>query len=749
MLRAVLLACLAIACAEARTRAPAAVRVAAGPSTSVRAPGGAAPAGADEGWARSLRAADYPGTLRALDALPEARASQPEVRYVRARVRMAMGDFEGASGLLGKLDQELPAIAPRIARDRAECALAKGPFEDAARFFEASGDPASLTKAALALERGGKPLPARALLDRALRAVGAEGDTELGRIAVAARSLRATVAASAGDVATSLADLRWLSVEAPATEEGRLAAKELGRRSPPVSLTPDERLSRSRNLAEAGLLTDALAELAELEKTPGSGVSPVVILRARARAHYLARTSYAAAAELYEEASRAGGAEAAHDAFYSARALSRAQEDARAIERYEAVAVRFASSEFAEEARYQSARLRLLLGHFDDAIAAYERYFARYGARGGGRFRAAATYELSLAELCGKHGDRAARRLRALAEAATEPLERAALEELEGAALATAGDRAGAVERLGGVIRAQPLTFPALASAARLAAIGAPIPSVSRDAGVGPVREVPVELPGDVALLSRLGFDRDAEQALEARESEVVARYAPRGYQALCAAYGKIGAGAARYRAGRAAVKKETFQKLPTDDTRWAWDCVYPEPWGELVKAAEEKRGLPPGLVHSVMRQESGFRTDVVSPASAVGLLQLIPATAERAAREIGMTPSPDLLTEPFYNVELGAYYLHRVLTLFGGDVAVAAAAYNAGPKAVARWLGAGESLPLDVWVARIPYLETRAYVSRVIGNMARYAYLRGGPAEVPTLSLELPRGTRVTDDDY
>jgi soluble lytic murein transglycosylase len=57
--------------------------------------------------------------------------------------------------------------------------------------------------------------------------------------------------------------------------------------------------------------------------------------------------------------------------------------------------------------------------------------------------------------------------------------------------------------------------------------------------------------------------------------------------------------------------------------------------------------------------------------------------------------------------------------------------------------------LPLDLWVARIPFAETRGYVTRVIGNLARYSYLHGGEAAVPRLSLALPKGVRVGPEDY
>lgn len=120
-------------------------------------------------------------------------------------------------------------------------------------------------------------------------------------------------------------------------------------------------------------------------------------------------------------------------------------------------------------------------------------------------------------------------------------------------------------------------------------------------------------------------------------------------------------------------------------------------------------------------------------------MLQLMPATGLRLAQELGLQFEPARLVEPPLNVRLGARYLRKLLDWFGGNVALAAASYNAGPSAVQRWLSSSAGLELDLFVARIPYEETRAYVERVVGNHARYRYLAGGEAAVPRVGLALP----------
>lgn len=114
----------------------------------------------------------------------------------------------------------------------------------------------------------------------------------------------------------------------------------------------------------------------------------------------------------------------------------------------------------------------------------------------------------------------------------------------------------------------------------------------------------------------------------------------------------------------------------------------------ELVEQAAVKAGLPPAIVHSVAKAESGYRADAVSPKGAVGLMQLMPATAA----ERSVDPR-----NPKENAEAGAMYLRELLIKYDGDVPKALAAYNAGPGAVQKYNG----VP--------PYAETRSYVNRVL----------------------------------
>jgi soluble lytic murein transglycosylase len=189
--------------------------------------------------------------------------------------------------------------------------------------------------------------------------------------------------------------------------------------------------------------------------------------------------------------------------------------------------------------------------------------------------------------------------------------------------------------------------------------------------------------------------------------------------------------------------------RAPGEADRWTWECLYPRPYADEVKRLEEEHAVPRGLVHALMRQESAFDQEALSPVSAVGLMQLMPQTAKKASAEIAMDFDPARLTSPAVNLRLGAFYVGKLLKTFRNDPVLAVAAYNAGPKAVGQWIKRGVDADADLWVARIPYDETRNYVARVLGNLARYQWLEGGDAAVTALALEVPVDVEVPADAY
>jgi soluble lytic murein transglycosylase len=138
-------------------------------------------------------------------------------------------------------------------------------------------------------------------------------------------------------------------------------------------------------------------------------------------------------------------------------------------------------------------------------------------------------------------------------------------------------------------------------------------------------------------------------------------------------------------------------------------------------------------LVLALTRQESSFNPQAVSPAGAMGLMQLMPDTAKAVATKLGQPYDPTRLTkDPAYNVTLGSQYLADMLQRFGGSYELALAAYNAGPNRVARWLESmGDprhgAVDLVDWIELIPFRETRNYVQRVMEAVTIYRNRLGG----------------------
>lgn len=174
----------------------------------------------------------------------------------------------------------------------------------------------------------------------------------------------------------------------------------------------------------------------------------------------------------------------------------------------------------------------------------------------------------------------------------------------------------------------------------------------------------------------------------------------------------------------------DRIKQPPEPRSRRYFHIAYPDAHGELVEAAAREFRLSPLLILSVMRQESAFDDRARSWASAHGLMQIIPATAARIAEALQVEDfHSSLLQDPGLNVRFGAWYLAQLLHKYRGNVALAVAAYNAGPRAVSRWIDLHGDLTTDELVEEIPFRETRGYVRRVLSNLVVYSTIYGGTA--------------------
>jgi soluble lytic murein transglycosylase len=710
-------------------------------------------------WQESANASDWPAVALSIDGLPAQEKAQPGCRYARALAARELGQCDVALRVLEGLESELPLLGTEIASLRAQCQLEVGPYEAAFEYFSEDQTPENLTLAARAAIKGGDLAKAERTIEKALSKIRRQDGRRAQQKEIAARIVRASVFEERGQARVAARDWLWLATEVP-TDAACATADDTYERLAGTRLGSLQRLERLRAFARDGQLDRTLREYSRLASAPGPAPARADVSSALAWAYYHSRTDYAKAGELFREAAALSADTRMKFLFYEARALERANENELALDAYRDLVRRYPSGAFSEQAHYRIARIEYGRGHWEAAERAYSDYIERYARSGGGKYASSSRYELAVARIGAKERtEEAAQTLGQLAKKERRASRRGTLTELQAVALELTNEPAQVQEAIAlyrSVIDEQPLSFAARASVARLRALG------SSEALSGLVQlpafdaslEDALRLPEKAQFLADIGLHTDAERALfDARQADRE-RLAVGDGQALCGMYGALDRGFRSYALAERLLKRDDLGRFPSSDNLWAWRCKYPQPYRDIVGAVESRYHLPPSLVHAVMRQESSFRPNVVSPAGAIGLMQLMPNTALRAAEEIMQQPGAPWVPDPrqptnvLNNVELGGFYLSKLLSMLSGQLPVAVAAYNAGPGAVSSWLEGGEDLPIDVWVARIPYAETRDYVSIVVGNWLAYRYL-DSPTELPELKLALVPGTRAAPDAY
>lgn len=164
----------------------------------------------------------------------------------------------------------------------------------------------------------------------------------------------------------------------------------------------------------------------------------------------------------------------------------------------------------------------------------------------------------------------------------------------------------------------------------------------------------------------------------------------------------------------------------------------YPLPWREDFTRYAKSAGIADSWAYGVARSESLFMRDIRSSAGAVGVMQLMPQTGRETAREIQL-PFAGLptLVDSTSNIRLGTHYLGKMYSRFDNNRVLATAAYNAGPMRVDQWLPESGALDARIWIANIPFNETRDYVRRVLADEAIFHWRLTGAQR--RLSAGLP----------
>ena len=627
----------------------------------------------------------YPEALARLRERPFVTAAQPERRLLEARARKENGELAAAADTFraALTDPRAGAERARVELELAETLLA----------------PPSVSAAAAA-----EALPlirhARAVLatDRAVRCA-AEGleQRALSALPEAERRARALPSLQERLVELkALLDARdYQAVEAQASEA--LAALPAADRFDPAAC--EARLLKAKALAgrrKYGAAVDALSDVRE-------GCTERELL---ARSFYLSGR-YAqsdarplVAIEFFAQVEkRFPDHSLADDArFQAAIAQEDLGVDARATELLLSMADEYPRGDMAPEALFRLAVGRMERGAWSDALGLLERSLALLGdselGRGFDRSGRERFFRGRVLLALGKRAD-------ALTEfesvISAQPLSYYMLQAYSWLERVESGRAAAAVARAEALALAQPfhiaarkeLEGPGFSRMMELLRIGELDAAVRELDELGLRRDgVGSEILWSIALLyERAGFTKFSSALTRQRLHEVTGRW-------------------------------------PVGEWARAWQIAFPRPYFDVVSRESARAGIEPALAYAIMREESAFDPQAVSAANAYGLMQLIVPTAAHVAKAAKLPSGPQALLRPHINIALGCRELARLCGMFTQNPLLAVPAYNAGPGRASRWLKDRPTLDFDLWVERIPFLETRRYTKRVLSSRAVYAYL-------------------------
>lgn len=668
-----------------------------------------------------VRTGDERAALRELALLPEGDRDEDALRYLEGRLLLSVGRSCEAMATLART----PSSLPESMRE-----------DSVRRWATAAAQCGNCAEARPWLLKSSSENPA---ISRRNRALAADCAIQLGELETAAEEIarltrskngasnRVALLAILSDVYVELGrgdDAQKAALEAwkTAVQPGQqAAAKKLKERASPGV---EDRIDRADEMIDALRFDKAIEVLEAIELEADSE------LAARwnhvyGMALFRSRNRYLDAARALHRSALLGGRHEIEDAFHSARALSRADEDARAIRAYRRFAQRYPRSKRAPEARFLAAWLEIRLGR-SNGEKQMER-LVRGKSQVRGRWRRSALWELGFRAFETRRYARAARYLSQYSALTSNAMDRA-----RGFYWLGRAHRRGpeAIEAYREAIAVEPLHWYAVLAAQRMKRLEVEPPGPFDDSpspSSVDVPESPLPLPETFELYHRLGLDLDGITWLNANENRLVAgRPKAERVALLSGLYRDAGA----YReALLIARRRMAYLHSDPAENRWWWDAAYPMPWRSIV---DEHRGkLPRALIYATMRQESGFRPEVVSRAGAVGLMQVMP---ELAGKLTGKAVTRPMLRDPETNIALGLEEMAALAADFDQVYPLSIAAYNAGKSRVRRWLKESRRMELDRFVERIPFNETRNYVRRVSTHYARYSYLDDPDAGWPEL---------------
>ena len=540
--------------------------------------------------------------------------------------------------------------------------------------------------------------------------------------------------------AAALAQYRALAIAHPAHPLALRAEQKLAELGAP-GLTAAERIERAKHLNDAHLWDEAVVELSLI----GDAI-PVEL--ARQRDYWLGitlfkmRRRYADAGRLLLGVAHELGGLAAEALFHGARALSRADRDDDAIAWYQKVVAGYPTTAYAQEAQFLSGWLEFNRGHYRAAIPPLEAALKRYPRS---KWVDDSLWFLGMAHYFLGHWEEARTQLDALAKRG------GALEGGKGTYWVARidqrrNDQAAAIAGYTRTVVRFPFSWYALLSRTRLAALGVAMPPFGVAAPVphGPklAAQVDEALANDplIARVDQLitaGLGSEAGDELSRSERAFLKRHdRAAAFAMILDRYRKAGNYVRPWMLA-VSYSGSALDGPAEDDARRWWENAYPRAYRPLIEQYQALGANPEGYLYSIMRKESGFNPHDLSYADAQGLLQMIPATTTRVAKELKIPYDPGRLYEPAYNIQTGSWYIGHLLQKFGRQIPIGAGSFNCGPRPVMKWLDQYGDREIDELVELVPYTQTREYMKKVTENFARYQYLYEGKIYEQPLTVD------------
>jgi peptidoglycan lytic transglycosylase len=508
-----------------------------------------------------------------------------------------------------------------------------------------------------------------------------------------------------GDPAAAAQILRGIWLNYPASSFADQAAAELkrvaaaGTRVEPYSSA--ELFKRGSTLYDLGRHKKAAEALAEL---PLAGESEEFATKVR-----LKMGQALLKAKQYQEAQaafrsvlqkEAGGTSGSEARFWLAKALDKSGKGEEAFDLFLKLAESPRGGSVANDALLEAAYFKRYQRKWDEANRLFERYLANFPEQ---KKSSTVMWEAAWAAYQSRNFPVAAADFRKLAE--REEMREKALYWL-GKTLSAAGDAKGAEASLSALATEYPFGYYALICDKWCELSQSP----TAPGNLVESLPLPAGFAREKALIG-LGLYNEA-----GRELTLVRKKNPLGAARL---YLEMG----NYNGALHSIAN--LNKKPGEQSATAWGLNYPQAFREDVAKNAALTGVPENLVYAIMRTESNYLPGAQSPVGAVGLMQIMPATAESISKGDSAR-----LTVPDLNIRLGARHLKDLMELYDQNLTLVIAAYNAGSGNVKRWQKGLGSLPKDEFIESIPFKETREYVKKVVTAMELYQRLYRVPAD-------------------